>query len=144
MFGMMIGVIVYYKGLSTFFASSKIFCKLLCISSFSRLQNILSEEEWIALISGEITTEDTNGKIADTVDETEEIRTKDGFSGHRIDGVYREDDNTKIGFAFFMRSSTNTSRVYRINYFGKKELEKTAKIRQVFDQIVASLEFNIL
>ena len=77
-------------------------------------------------------------------DETEEIRTKDGFSGHRIDGVYREDDNTKIGFAFFMRSSTNTSRVYRINYFGKKELEKTAKIRQVFDQIVASLEFNIL
>jgi hypothetical protein len=78
----------------------------------------------------------------------EEVRTKDGYSGHRIDGVGVKDDTVKVGYAFFVRSSTNTSRVYRLHYNsngkGKTEPEKTAKIRQVFDQILSSFEFNIL
>ena len=76
--------------------------------------------------------------------EIEGIRTKDGFSGYRMDGHYVEDETIKIGYAFFVRSSTNASRIYRLFYISFTDPGETSGVKNVFDQIVAGLELNIL
>ena len=74
-----------------------------------------------------------------------QIRTKDGFSGHRIDGYSIKNPDVKIGYAFFVRSAGNASRIYRFWYMTSgTDVEKRTKVQSTFDQIIASLEFNIL
>ena len=73
--------------------------------------------------------------------EIKRMRTKDGFSGYRMDGHYIEDETIKIGYTFFVRSSANSSRMYRFSYL---DAGKTDDVKKVFDEVLSNLEFNIL
>ncbi|MDP7000169.1 MAG: hypothetical protein QF569_29300, partial [Candidatus Poribacteria bacterium] len=75
-----------------------------------------------------------------------QIQTKDGFIGHRMDGYLIENPDVKIGYAFFVRSAGNASRIYRLWYMtgSGTHIEKKTKVQSTFDQILSSFEFNIL
>ena len=75
-----------------------------------------------------------------------QIQTKDGFIGHRMDGYLIENPDFKVGYAFFVRSAGNASRIYRLWYMtgSGTHIEKKTKVQSTFDQIFSAFEFNIL
>ena len=77
-------------------------------------------------------------------DEIEGIRTKDGFSGYRMDGHHVEDETIKVGYSFFVRSSNNSSRIYRFYYLSVVGDGEISEVKKIFDEVLSNLEFNIL
>ena len=74
------------------------------------------------------------------------IQQKDGFIGHRMDGYLIENPDFKIGYAFFVRSAGNASRICRLWYMTRSgtHIEKKTKVQSTFDQILSLFEFNII
>lgn len=80
-----------------------------------------------------------NKKDSFTLEEEGEVRTNDGFVGYRLDGKWS--NGTSIGYAFFTRSTSSIKRKYRFVYTSDV---KTEEVKDAFNQIINSLEFNIL
>ena len=73
------------------------------------------------------------------------VRSADGFLGYSIYGQLIEDNNiAEYGYAFFTRPSGISKRIYRFTYFESYSSAGVGKYKVKFDQIIQSLEFNVL
>ena len=73
--------------------------------------------------------------------EKEGVRTKDSYSGYKFYYTHRA-SGIKGGIAYFIRSSRNTKRVYRLLYRAKSEEANIG--REAFENMLENLEFNTL
>ena len=69
------------------------------------------------------------------------IRTKDSYSGYKFYYTHIK-SCIKGGIAYFIRSSGNTKRVYRLLYRAKSE--EAERGRKAFENMLENLEFNTL
>ena len=74
-----------------------------------------------------------------------QVVSADGYSGYAIYGDISEDgEQAEYGYAFFTRPSGKSQRIYRLAYVEVYRVGETSKYKGIFEQMVASLEFNIL